>query len=321
METGAFEPSPRQQLLSKQGLAVAALAGHLLQATPGSRIETVQEQATRLGSSVGTIQAALDYLQSLGATEIESRGRLGSFVRQVEYPKLWELAYGRAIIGACPLPYARRVEGLASALRAQIRPPIELTLRFQRGSAQRLQALASRECDWALISRYAAEHASSFGFAIEPIALLGPESYIAAQVLLTRGNQPLEPGDTGLRAGMRVGVDPQSSDHLFLVRSLTRGQRVELVEIEYSQSLTLLDTGVIDATIWSAEALPPTLSSLRSVTLDQQREPALAALSEAAIVVAAGNDTMRHLLQALIDPAPLLQIQAEVVAGTRRPAY
>lgn len=307
-------------LLSKQGATVADLAQMLLLARVGDRIEPIQEQAARLDASVGTVQTALEYLQSIGAAEIVSRGRLGSFVQRLRYAQLWQLATHRALSGALPLPYARRIEGIATALRQQLGAQVDLNLRFLRGSARRMQALAAQECDWALISRFAAEMAAAHGFAIDTVALLGPHSYMAAQVLLLRDDTSAW-SKGGLHDGMRVGVDPQSSDHLFLVRSLTRGRQVDLVEIEYSEGLNLLHSGAIDATVWSAEAIPATSGGLQVVPLDPEHEPALLTLGEAAIVVARGNLAVAHVIEELIDPAALAATQRDVVAGRRRPAY
>ncbi len=312
---------PTHMLLSKQGVTIAALAQTLLERVPGERIEPIQDQAIRLNASVGTIQAALDSIQELGAATIEARGRLGSFVVQLNYPQLWKLGQQRAVIGALPLPYARRIEGLATGLREQIGEQLDLNLRFLRGAARRMQALSSRECDWALVSRFAAQTAAAHGFQIELVALLGPETYMASQVLITRGSDPQTPGDDGLRDGMRVGVDSQSGDHLFLVRSVTRGRRVTFVEIEYSQGLHLLHSGAIDATIWSAEAIPPTLGSLHMVPIGEQREPAIAALGEAALIVASADRATANLLGAIHHREALVQLQHEVVSGQRRPGY
>jgi hypothetical protein len=317
--------SPRDRaapLLSKHGMAVTELAGVLLGLAAGDRLEPVQEQATRLAASVGTIQAALEYIQSLGAAQIEARGRLGSFVVRLDYPLLWDLALHRAILGALPLPYSRRFEGLATGLRQQFASAaLELNLRFLRGSKRRLEAVATRECDWTLASAFAADSAAARGLAVQVAARLGPQTYMAGHTLLTRGQAPLAPGDDGLRDGMRVGADPQSDDHLYLVSSLARGHTVELVEIEYSQGLRLLHSGAIDATVWSDEDLPATLGALRAASIDLQREPALAALSEAALVVVSGDRAITHLLGAVLKRKALLAIQAEVVAGKRLPAY
>ena len=119
------------ELLSKQGQVITALASQLLASKPGDSIQRVQDYAVSLDTSVGTIHSSLNYLQSIGAATLEGRGRLGTFVQGLDYPLLWSLAIRRPIVGAMPLPYTRRLEGLATGIRSQFdRPHLNLDLRF-----------------------------------------------------------------------------------------------------------------------------------------------------------------------------------------------
>lgn len=303
-------------LLSKYGIAVTELAWTLLNCIPDQRLARVQEYAERFDVSVGTVQAALGYLQSAGAAVLDARGRLGTYVRELQYPQLWSLALNRPIIGTMPMPYSRRFEGLATATRTRFaQQPLDLDLRFTRGAAQRMQMLVGGKCDWALVSRFAAETAAAHGFAIDLVMTLGPETYMARQVLLLQSDQPT------LVEGMRVGIDSRSLDHVYTVRAVSRKVPVEFVEIEYSEGLRLLTAGVIDATVWSEEDIPAGMTNFGIVPLDLQSDPALARLGEAAFVVDQGNIAMLHVLPAVLDPAALLQIQQDVVKLARRPAY
>ncbi|MBA3943006.1 MAG: hypothetical protein H0X37_00420 [Herpetosiphonaceae bacterium] len=312
-------PSTRERaraLMSKQGLVVTELARILFMAVPGGRLAPVQEYAAQLSVGTGTVQAALEYLQEQGAVRLEARGRLGSYAAELSYPLLWSLAFQRPIIGAMPLPYSRRFEGLATGLRQQfVGEPLDLDLRFMRGAAQRMQALASQTCDWALISRWAAETAEAHGFAVQTVMVLGPHSYMGGHSLL------LPSGVCELQAGMRIGVDMQSMDHVYLVRAISRGKQVDLQPIDYSQGLDHLRTGAIDATVWSAEDIPADLTSLTVVPLDPQAEPALAPLGEAVIVVNKDNQAMQHVLGAVLERTELLHIQHDVLERNRLPNY
>ncbi len=303
-------------LMSKQGMVVTELARILISAVQGGRLAPVQEYAARLEAGAGTVQAALDYLQKHGAVRLEARGRLGTHATELSYPLLWSLAFQRPIIGSMPLPYSRRFEGLATGLRQQfLREPVDLDLRFMRGAAQRMQALASHTSDWALVSRWAAETAEAHGFAVQIVMSLGPRSYMAGHSLLL-------PSSTGtLQAGMRVGVDMHSMDHVYLVRAISRGRQVELVPIDYSQGLDHLLSGAIDATVWSEEDIPTDLTNLTIVPLDPQAEPALVPLSEAVIVVNKGNQATQYVLGAVLEHDELLRIQQDVLQRNRLPNY
>jgi hypothetical protein len=306
---------PSTELFSHHGLIVRELAKELLSTVPGERLARIQEYATRFDASVGSVQAALSYLQSTGAARLEARGRLGTFVAALHYPLLWTFASPRPIAGALPLPYSRRIEGLATGVRAAwASQPPALDLRFVRGSGQRLQALAVHQCDWALVSRFAAQTAHAHGFAVDTVMVLGPQTYMARHVLLTRGA-------TALRHGMRMGVDVDSADHVVSVRAASRGTAVDLVPIEYSRGLELLQRTQIDATVWSEEDIPAGADTYIATPLDPTAEPALAELGEAALVVHEGNRAMSNVLHAILDPVALVQIQQEVVERKRLPTY
>jgi hypothetical protein len=303
-------------LLSKHGLVVTELAGALLDCAPGERLKRVQEYAADLDASVGTIQSALDYLQETGGAQLEARGRLGTFAKALHYPLLWSLALKRPMLGSMPLPYTKRLMGLATGVRNQFeRQPIDLDLRYMRGAMLRLQGLASREYDWALVSSFAAQTASAHGFEVDVLFTLAPDTYMADHVLL------MGAGFSGIEDGMRVGVDAQSNDHTYLMRTLCRGKQVELIQIEYEQGLKLVLSGAIHATVWSNEDIPPELGGLVARSVNVSTDPALAPLSEAAVVVSRSNRAAAHVLRAVLDPVELLHIQQEVVRSTRLPAY
>jgi hypothetical protein len=305
-----------QPLLSKYGRVVKNLASELLNCAPGDRLLPVQEYAARLEVSVGTVQSALDHLQAVGSATFDPRGRLGTFARSLHYPLLWSLAKSRSVIGTMPLPYSRRLSGLATGIRLQFgRQPVELSLRFMRGAVNRLQALATGQFDWALVSSFAAQTAHAHGFDITVLFSLGPATYMADHVLLMRGTS------SGIQDGMRVGVDLQSNDHTYLIRAFSRGKSVEFVEIEYERGAVLIRSGEIDATVWSREDLPADLSDLSVIALDYQTEPALMALSEGAIVINRGNLPVANVLRAVLDQDELVQIQRDVIDLNRLPSY
>lgn len=304
-------------LLSKQGQVVTQLARELLSLGAGTRMQRVDEYAAAYDVSVGTMQLALEYLATAGAVRFEAHGRLGTFVCDPNYPLLWSFGQARPVIGAMPLPYSRRFEGLATGVRQQFAVlPLDLDLRFMRGSVARMQAVTSQQCDWALVSHFAAETAYAHGFDVAVHTLLGPDSYMAGHVLIVAGTNA-----AGLADGMRVGIDSASADHAYAVRALSRGRHIMFVEIEYGQSLELLHQGLIDATVWSSEDLPSELTNITAIPLNFAADASLAKLGAAAIVVNTGDAGIAHLLSAALDTAKLLQTQLAIVNGARLPTY
>jgi ABC-type amino acid transport substrate-binding protein len=321
MMTGAdmmrTEQATTQGLLTKHGQIVMALARALLEAAPGDRLLPVQEYADLFQAGAGTVQSALDFLQDVAAARLEARGRLGTYVAEVNYPRLWQISQHRPMIGAMPLPYLRHVEGLATALQAQFADAeTSLALRFMRGSTERLQALASGVIDWALVSRFAADTAGAHGFAIDQRVTFGEQSYLEGHVLLLRSH--LNPAQLD---GVRLGVDFLSADHAYISRAISRGKRVELVNIQYDQALDLLATGAIDAVVWTSLETPAALSDITAIPLRAADDPMLAPLSEAVIVVSQGNKAAANLLRAVLDAPAARSIQRAVIERMRVPSY
>jgi hypothetical protein len=302
-----------EPLFSKHGQIVAALARSLLERKPGDRITRVHEYAARLDASVGTVQSGLQYLMAVGAVHLEARGRLGTYVVAISYPLLWGIAMRRPLVGALPLTYSRRLIGLATGLRTQFdRLPIDLELRFIRGAGQRVQALASQQCDWALLSRHAAMQYPE----IDVVAELGPDTFMAQHVLILS-----DAAASGMQDGMRIGVDPSSADHTCIVYATCHGQCVEFVEIDYAEGLHLVMSGVIDGTVWSREDVPSEITDLRVIPLSTNDYPELEALGTAVMVVNKGNRSVAAVLGAAIEMNELRMIQNEVLERRRTPAY
>ncbi len=308
-----FTQTDAETLFSKHGQIVAALARSLLERAPGDRITRVHEYAARLDASVGTVQAGLQYLTATGAVQLEARGRLGTYVVAINYPLLWAIAMRRPLVGALPLIYSRRLIGLATGLRTQFdRLPLDLELRFIRGSAQRVQALATHQCDWALLSRHAAVQYPE----LDVVAELGPDTFMAQHALILR-----DAAASGVQDGMRIGVDSSSGDHTFIVHAICRERCVEFVEIDYAEGLHLVMSGAIDGTVWSREDVPSEITDLSVIPLSPHDYPEIIALGTATLVVDKGNRTVAAVLRAALDMDELRLIQYEVVQRRRMPAY
>ena len=304
----------QEELLSKQGKIVTQLAEDLLIRQVDDRVPSMQDYADLFTASVGTVQSAVNYLQSEHAVEFVSRGRLGAFIDAINYDLLWTIAKNRLMVGTQPLPYSRQLAGLATALRSQfLNHQIDGNFRYVRGSNTRMQMLQSNLCDWVVISRYAAETANVHGFDIEIAFNLGHNTYTTDQVMLIRDE--FEPK---LSDGLRIGIDMNSSDHAYLVRSVTRNYAITFVEIEYQRGVELLLANEIDAVIWTSTDLPP--SNIHVIEIDQQQERFIT-LSEAVIVICPDDLAVKHVLSSIIDVNSVQQIQHEVVTSQRLASY
>jgi hypothetical protein len=305
-------------LISKQGVAVVKLANLLLAYEPGDRIQPVQQHAEEFGIGIGTVQAALSYLQEIGAVTLDSRGHLGTFVREINYPLIWSLTGQNQIVGGMPLPYSRRYEGLASGLHEAFEQAgVALNLLYLRGALNRLRALASGKLDFCVLSRFAFANATQYGLKIEEVLSLGSESYVGQHLVLLRDHHKTE-----IEPGMRVGIDPSSIDQVLLTKEACRDKDVTYVQISYMNLMTAMQRGQIDATVWNRDDFYASHHPFHAAPLPAAAVQALAAdNTEAVIAVTEGNRLVLQTLRSVIDKELVRRVQAEVMDDRRVPVY
>ncbi len=304
----------QDELLSKQGRIVKHLAEDLLSRQAEDRVPSMQDYAKQFSASVGTVQSAVNYLQTEGIATLVSRGRLGAFIESLDYVTLWQLARNRPLSSTQPLPYSRQLAGLSTALRTQFSArALNSSFRYVRGSNTRMQMLQSGETDWIVVSRYAADSAQVYGFDLEIAFSLGRNTYTVDRVLLYRDEH-----EPQLRDGLRFGIDSNSTDHAYLVRSLSQPYAIKFVDIEYQRGIERLQANDIDVAVWtSAESIPKGLHVVDIKTDDERLIP----LSEAVMMMRPNDLPTKHVLHDIIDLAEIRTIQHEVVTSQRLPSY
>lgn len=304
-------------LVSKQGMAVVELANLLLTHQRGDRIQSVQQYAAEFGIGVGTVQAALAYLQEVGAVDLDSRGHLGTFIREINYPLLWSLTGQHHIVGGMPLPYSRRYEGLATGLHEAFeKSGVALNLLYTRGALNRLRALKEGKLDFVVLSRFAFENASDYGLAIEEVLGLGSESYVGQHIILLRDH-----GGQEIEDGMRVGIDPSSIDQALLAKEACRDKNVELVRINYMNLMTAMQRGQIDATVWNRDDFYASSYPFKVVPLAPKDPVQAQKNTEAVIAVEKDNRLALRTLRSIIDKELVRDIQKQVMENELIPIY
>lgn len=302
-------------MLHRYGSVAAELARRLLALQPGDRLASVAQLAAEFGTGHGTIQSALKLLIDDGAVQLERRGALGSFIAHLDRERLLALAELPTVIGAMPVAYSLRFQGLATGLtRAFAQAEVPLVLAQVRGGRNRIHLLRTGRCDFAIISRLAWEQEAAAGD-LQLVLSFGPGSNVGDHVLLIAAGGPAQ----GIRDGMRVGVDPSSHDHLRLTLAECQGKAVQLVEISYAQTIAKLLAREIDAALWDA-GVPVAYPGL--VTLPRQhREADDTADTEAVLVVRAADAGLGALIGRRIDPGLVTEVQQRVVAGAEVPLF
>lgn len=299
-------------LYSKAGVAAAAIARDLLGRSPGDRLPTVAEYADRFQVGINTVQRALALLQGSGTLTIRPRGRLGTFLVDLDRVHLWSMGVGEPLVGFMPLPYSRRYEGLATALRASMSEAgIPFSLAFMSGAELRLEAIRGGH-RFAVVSALAADVAAAEGRPVRTVLEVPGKSYVSAHGVITRHDAAEPP--------RRVGIDPNSIDQVRLSQA-EFGEGTEFVPATYLQLVESIRRGVVDAAVWAVDSVTPdneiTVRPLR--TQGALRLEARA--TTAALVVGQDDEVIEKLLSDRLDAASVAAIQAEVLAGSRLPSY
>jgi hypothetical protein len=313
MQTELFLP-----LISKQGIAVIKMANLLLTHQRGDRIQPIQYYAEKFSTGIGTMHAAITYLQDIEAIALDSRGHLGTFIRDINYPLIWSLCGQNQIVGGMPLPYSRRLEGLATGLFESFdKAGVALNLVYTRGALNRLQALVKEKFDFVILSRFAFNNAREQGLSIEEVLSLGKGSYVGQHIILLADNEKNQIED-----GMRVGIDPTSIDQVLLTKEACRGKKVKYVEISYMNLMTVMTKGQIDSTIWNGDDYYASSHPFKAIPLSQTEEAADSQENtEAIIAVEQGNRLVLQTLRSIIHKEQVRDIQKKVIDNLLIPFY
>ncbi|WAH41238.1 transporter substrate-binding domain-containing protein [Alicyclobacillus fastidiosus] len=302
-------------LFSKNGMAVTKISRELLTYKIGSRVPRIQDFAQKCEVGRGTVQSAIQLLVEAQAVRLESRGHLGTYLLDLDFTKLWEFAGMSTLMGAMPLPYSRRNEGLATGFYAVFeKRNIPFHLSYMRGGSNRIVALVGGRYDLVIMSRRAAELAVK-EFDVSVLHSFGPVTYVGAHALLVR-----DEADKEIRSGMRVGIDVSSFDQKTLTYGLCQGKDVEYVNLPYMQILDELANGTIDAAVWNSDEVEYRFGKSGPIymyPLNVNEDDA----TEAAIVVRKADYEIFANLMEQLDMQQINQIQDEVLTGRRVPRY
>lgn len=306
-----------ERLLTRNGLAARELARDLIRRRIGDRIPRLQDFAERIRVGNGTIQAALRLLQDAGSIRVESRGHLGSFLQDVDHRRLWEFAGFGIVMGAMPLPYSRRYEGLASGLSEAFREGgIPFSLSFMRGAENRVQALTAGRCDLVVMSRLAYDEIKAKGGSLELLAALGPYTYVGRHAVLVGRSGP-----DGIKPGMRVGVDPNSTDQSLLTRLECADTGCTFVEVPYMHMLQQIRQGTIDAAVWNVDEVEGRYEGIRVLPLRSEVAVRMAERNTEAVLVVDNGGSLSRFLRQTLAVNTVIDVQRQVLAGERIPSY
>lgn len=300
----------------KKGLAIEQIANEIYQLKTGDRMPNISDFQTTFSLSRGTVQNALTFLKEEQAIETESKGHLGTFLKMINHQILQAYISSSQLSATMPLPYSRLYEGLATGLYTAFRDKnIKLNLAYIRGSEERIRAVEEGVFDFAVVSRFAAQHEIDKGRAIKVIMQFGEQTYLSRHVLLFR--QGVE---QVMKDGLRVGIDTDSLDHKLLTNEIIDGFDVEKIDLPSNQLIYGLRESQIDAGVWNYdEIIDKRLEDVYFIELpvkNHHRE-----MSEAVIICQKDNTLVSSTLKRTLDVNQIRDIQSQVKNGQMTPRY
>ncbi|CAG21160.1 GntR family transcriptional regulator YhfZ [Photobacterium profundum] len=296
-----------KQYIKKEGAAVINIARYLMSQKEGARLRTIDSLAEEFELSVGLVQKALKKIEADGVIALSRQGRNGTYISRLDSEKIVRLAGLGHVVCAMPLPYIKHSEGLASGLKAQM-SSLPLYFAHMRGAGVRAKLLSSGVHDIAIMSKLAAQ---SYSDGLTVAVNLGKNSYSHDHRVIYRKGEY-----GGIR---RVGVDSDSPDQQILTKQAFPDQDIDIVEINYGDSLIHLASRNIDAVIWLTEAIDMDNVGLAEKSLNHIPQCEMA--SEAVLLVRNEAPHIKALLRNLINKDALNSHQKKVVTGEITPSY
>ncbi|EEY34257.1 GntR family transcriptional regulator YhfZ [Pseudoleptotrichia goodfellowii] len=300
-----------EKRLNKKNRSVLFMARELLFSKVGERIAPVTEYSEKYGISVGLIQRAFVLLQNEGAIKLDKRGVLGSFVKEINNEILLEKSDLGFLVGVMPLPYSKRYEGLATGIKNNFQNyNLNYYFAYMSGSGVRLNLLRNGIYDFAVVSKLAYEIERERNGDIESVFEFGAKSYVSKHVLLKA---------PGVKKIVKIGVDRNSEDQKFLTKEFLGDSNYEFVEIDYNETLKLLENKIVDGIIWNYDEIEE-----KSIKMEYDELPEnkiLKKANEAVLVISRRNDNLRKLSRKIIDVDYIREIQQKVLTNQILPTY
>lgn len=306
----------KESFLMKKGQVVRKLSSSLMKLKINDRLPSISEFQEEFDVSRGTVQNSIEFLKSIGGFDAVSKGRLGSFITELDYSVLQEYALEETIIGTMTLPYSRLYEGFATGIYGAFQEAdVPLNLAYIRGAKERIKSVTSRMFRFAVVSKFAACEAIRKGEPINIILDLGEKTYLSEHVLLLANKEKHM-----IENKMKIGIDFDSIDQYKLTEKLVTGLDVQLVEINGSQMISGLRSGLIDAGVWNIdEIVDKGLEDIHWVQLSDQYQDS--AFSTTVIVGHVADEVIRSIFANRIEKNKIIEIQTAVLKGRILPQY
>lgn len=303
------------KLYKKSALITMYMARDLFLTEPGERIPTISEYTRNFDVSRGIVQNALEELTATGCIATEKRGVLGTFLAHADRTLLFSRTGWGSCSGILPIPLTPSFVSLATAVCEALAPVSrDFTFSYMSGAAKRVQALREGKCDFAVLSKGAAERSIQKDVSLAICTELTGATYEAPYQLCF-----MDPEKQQIEDGMRIGVDPVCLDQQYLTQLLCRDRQIQIVEFPFVGFRDIVQSGRIDCTLfrdgsWNSDWKELTI---RTIPLTQIPELADADTQTPVVLVRRDNYAIDRLLNKYMDAKAIAHIQQQVLDGRR----
>lgn len=300
---------------NKSSFVLEKLARYFIQVEKGDRILTISELLELAPVSRGTVQNSLQILKDVRAIEVESRGKLGSYLLCKDVEKLLIFANINIIMGVMPLPYSPVYEGLASGVLASKseRLPIPVSMAYMKGAHNRIGAVINGKYDYAIVSYASAlDWLKQYPYSISILLKMGDET-------LVKDIRKIERSTIEDNRKKRVGIDPEIEDQVHLTKEYYKNEDVEFVEIDGQRIYYLFRNDLVDAVIWNYDEINFDIESVKSEKLSMLKS--LDSRREAVVVIARDRPDLSLVLKEHLDLDRIKEVQKQVIEGSMIPYY
>lgn len=297
-------------LMRKEGRALISLSKHFLGFDAGDKVDTIVYYSKTFDLSVGTVQKALKKLEELNALRLVRKGHMGTYIEKIDYSILINIAGIESLVCVMPLPYSKRYEGLASALKQEFKDFVPLYFAHMRGANTRLAYLKKGIYDFAIVSKLAAKEYMKKNKEIKIAYEFPKGSYVSGHGLIYK-NKEIK----------NIGVDKSSLDQFFLTQAnFQNNENYNLVDVNYNETIELIKEGIIDAAIWNIDVL----DRIKEAGLQYQKLaniPLNIWATQAVLLIHKENRYLEHIIKKVFDLETIMRHQEQVIKGETIPSY
>ncbi len=301
------------KLYNNFGYILGQISHELLGYVVGDRIIPLDEYAQIYQVSRGTVQKVFNFLISNKSISIERRGVKGSFLSFIDYKKLQSYSISKDLQGILPLPYTKKHKGLVTALYEQTKS-LNFSVVYSRGAIKRMGMVENEICNFAVVSKNAAERGIRNGMDLE-LFMDFKEGSLASGHVLVLANNKLD-----FSKKLKVAYDEKSPDQTEIVKKLEEVYNLKKIPLHVENTLEAIDNNYIDIGVWNIDDFNED-RKIEDYNIVEIPNYQAESFTSAVIVIKKNDISLRRVLERYVTVERTLEIAKEVRLSKRIAIY